>query len=60
MWRKLKQRAFAAGLILLGLAPAAQAQSSFGSGPQICPLFDDFLTPTFLDFIYPGLSTHLG
>ena len=45
-----------AALLVLGLAGVAQAQTS-GGGPQICPPFCNFLTPTFIDFVFPGLST---
>ena len=45
-----------ASLLVMGLATTAQAQTTKG-GPRICPPFDEFLSPTFLDFLYPGLST---
>ena len=53
---KVKRLFVQALLLVLGLAGVAQAQTS-GGGPQICPPFCDFLTPTFIDFVFPGLST---
>jgi hypothetical protein len=56
VYRNAKRLLIQTALVILGLAPLAFGQS--GGGPKICPLFDDYLTPTFLDFIYPGISTH--
>lgn len=53
---RVKRLIVQASLLVMGLAGVAQAQTSSG-GPQICPPFCDFLTPTFIDFIFPGLST---
>lgn len=56
MAMKVKRMVVQTALLVLGLAGMAQAQTS-GGGPQICPPFCDFLTPTFIDFVFPGLST---
>ena len=57
VYQSAKRLLIQISLVVLGLAPLAFGQGQ-GGGPKICPLFDNYLTPTFLDFIYPGISTH--
>ena len=56
MSRKFTRLFIRASLLVLGLATTGYAQSTKG-GPRICPPFEQFLTPTFLDFPFPGIST---
>lgn len=43
-----------AALVVLGVAKFAEA-GQFSPGPQICPFFGDFLTPTLFDVLFsPG------
>ena len=56
MFDRFRRWLILASLLVMGLATTAQAQSTKG-GPRICPPFDQFLSPTFLDFLFPGLST---
>jgi len=53
---KLRRLVIKVSLLVMGLAAVAHAQSS-GGGLQVCPPFKQFLTPTFLDLLFPGIST---
>jgi hypothetical protein len=45
-----------AALVVLGVTRFAEA-GQFSPGPQFCPFFGDFLTPTLLDVLFhPGAT----
>ena len=48
--RRFRRRIAMAALFLLSLAMPAQA-GTLSPGPQICPFFGDFLTPTLVDVL---------
>ena len=57
MTAKAKSLFIRASLLVMGLAGVAQAQTSSGD-QTICPPFCNYLTPSMVDFVFPGLSTN--